>query len=163
MIDILCQNKPNHWFTLFLSSTHLHFVDLELLNGITELCFVIIHWTPLVVGSFPEWRCRQKHNFSLQFASSPCSDTVRTYTLYFKPLIWTTALIVWETNLIEIQKKKPGWALGAKDGEGESCWVDDNTWHYRPCNLDTSSCWLFILVTSFTILIGSILKYQLEQ
>jgi len=29
----------------------------------------------------------EKHNFSLQFASSPCSDTVRTYTLYFKPLI----------------------------------------------------------------------------
>jgi len=27
-------------------------------------------------------------------------------------------LIVWETNLFEIQKKKPGWALGAKDGEG---------------------------------------------
>jgi len=23
-----------------------------------------------------------------------------------------------KTNLIKIQKKKPGWALGAKDGEG---------------------------------------------
>ena len=150
MIDILCQNKSSHRFTLFLSSTHLHFVDLELLNGITELCFVIIHWTPLVVGSFPEWRCRQKHNFSLQFASSPCSDTVRTYTLYFKPPISTRTLIFWETNLFEIQKKKPGWALGAKDGEGGwdgETWL--SWWWYKPLlqNLGNPMQPLFILVT----------------
>ena len=78
-----------------------------------------------------EEEAKRKHNFCTLLLAS--DNTVRTYTLYFKPPIWTRKLIALETNLIEIQKKKPGWALGAKDGEGawdkdQSCWVDDNNW-----------------------------------